>query len=144
MEHARANATDSIVTPDRILLAGAPHARHESSGNAHSYVKRLRSVDHTGKGWGVAETAVCGARARVRGRRVANRALASSFMARETQRMRAVEWAAASRGLTGVMGFDDAAGTPDGAPGSDDDSEEDADFATRSTARRRTRASARA
>ena len=45
--------------------------------------------------------------------------------------MRAVEWATArNAGLTGVMGFDDAAGTPDGAPGSDDDSEEDADFAT--------------
>ena len=132
LEHARANATDSIVTPDRILLAGAPHARHESSGNAHSYVKRLRSVDHTGKGWGVAETAVCERRERACvDDAFANRALASSFMARETQRMRAVEWAAArNAGLTGVMGFDDAAGTPDGAPGSDDDSEEDADFAT--------------
>lgn len=132
LEHARANATDSIVTPDRILLAGAPHARHESSGNAHSYVKRLRSVDHTGKGWGVAETAVCERRERACvDDAFANRALASSFMARETQRMRAVEWAAArNAGLTGVMGFDDAAGTPDGAPGSDDDLEEDADFAT--------------
>ena len=132
LEHARANATDSIVTPDRILLAGAPHARHESSGNAHSYVKRLRSVDYTGKGWGVAETAVCERRERACvDDAFANRALASSFMARETQRMRAVEWATArNAGLTGVMGFDDAAGTPDGAPGSDDDSEEDADFAT--------------
>jgi hypothetical protein len=134
-EHARANATDSFVTPDRILLAGAPHARRESSGNAHSYVKRLRSVDHTGRGWGVAETAVCERRERACvDDAFANRALASSFMARETQRMRAVEWAAArNAGLTGVMGFDDAAGPPDGgapgAPGSDDDSEEDADFA---------------
>jgi hypothetical protein len=115
-EHARANATDSFVTPDRILLAGAPHARRESSGNAHSYVKRLRSVDHTGRGWGVAETAVCERRERACvDDAFANRALASSFMARETQRMRAVEWAAArNAGLTGVMGFDDAAGPPDG------------------------------
>ena len=138
-EHARGNAaTDSFVTPDRILLAGAP-----SSGRrvffSHSYVKRLRSVDHTGRGWGVAETAVCERRERACvDDAFANRALASSFMARETQRMRAVEWAAArNAGLTGVMGFDDAAGPPDGvvvetgAPGSDDDSEEDADFASR-------------
>ena len=123
----------SFHTPDRILLAGAPHA--ESSGNAFSYVKRLRSVDHTGMGWGFAETAVCERSASAcEDDAFANRALASSFMARETQRMRAVEWAAARNAvLTGVMGFDDAAGPPDGgapgAPGSDDDSEEDADFA---------------
>ena len=121
----------SFRTPDRILLAGAPHA--ESSGNAFSYVKRLRSVDCTRKGWGFAETAVCERRERACvDDAFANRALASSCMARETQRMRAVEWSAVcNAGLAGVMGFEDAAGPPPGrapSPGSDDDSEDD--FAT--------------
>ena len=117
----------SFHTPDRILLAGAPHA--ESSGNAFSYVKRLRSVDHTGMGWGFAETAVCERSASAcEDDAFANRALASSFMARETQRMRAVEWSAVrNAGIAGVMGFEDAVGPPcrrAPSPASDDDFED--------------------
>ena len=93
--HISLNAeTRTFCTPDRILLAGAPHA--DASGDAFSYVKRLRSVDRAKKSWGYAETAVCERRARACVHDAfATRALASSYMARETQRMRAVEWSAA-------------------------------------------------
>ena len=128
----------TFCTPDRILLAGAPHA--DASGNAFSYVKRLRSVDRAKKSWGFAETAVCERRERACVHDAfATRALASSYMARETQRMRAVEWSAArNAGLARVMGHDDedpppVLSAPPNGTDSDSDADEfdfDLDFAT--------------
>ena len=134
--HISLNAeTRTFCTPDRILLAGAPHA--DASGDAFSYVKRLRSVDRAKKSWGYAETAVCERRERACVHDAfATRALASSYMARETQRMRAVEWSAArNAGLARVMGHDDDApppvlSAPQHGTDSDSDAEEDFDFAT--------------
>ena len=129
---------ENVLHADRILLAGAPHA--DASGNAFSYVKRLRSVDRAKKSWGFAETAVCERRERACVHDAfATRALASSYMARETQRMRAVEWSAArNAGLARVMGHDDedpppVLSAPPNGTDSDSDADEfdfDLDFAT--------------
>ena len=70
LEHARANATDSFVTPDRILLAGRrtrdtspPETRVRTSNGCGAWITQ----EKVGRG---GDGGVRAARARVRGRRV--------------------------------------------------------------------------
>lgn len=121
-QHINHSDLSSVSYPDRILLAGAflPGTYTLPHGHGWSFVKRLRSVDGSGKRFGYKQTLVhrtsydaeqdCA---------FSQDRMGSSFRARETHRVRAVRWSyvknagvAAACGLDGYAS-DDANEEPD-------------------------------